>query len=51
MTKLTKYMYKYVASYYEHAGFFTRVIWRIRLRLMSDTQVINEYYRITRRAR
>lgn len=50
MTKLTQYMAKYVKNYYAKAGVLTRLKWHIKLKFMTDTEIINEYYRITRRA-
>lgn len=51
MTKLTDYMTKYVKAYYESSDVLTRLIWRIKLKLMTDTKIIKEYYRITRRVK
>lgn len=51
MTKLTDYMTKYVKAYYDSADVLTRLIWRIKLNFMSDTKIIQEYYRITRRVK
>lgn len=51
MTKLTEYMTKYVKTYYDNSNVLTRLIWRIKLKFMTDTQIIEEYYRITRRVK
>ena len=47
MTKITNYMYKYLLTACDDADPFTRFIWRLRVKLMSDKQIRETYYAIT----
>lgn len=47
MTKLTNKMLKYLLSAYDNADPITRLIWRLRVRLMTDEKIMQTYYALT----
>lgn len=47
MTKITNKMLKYLLSVYDNADPVTRFIWRFRVMLMSDDQIMKTYYQLT----
>lgn len=47
MTKLTNKMLKYLLSAYDNADPITRLIWRLRVRLMTDEKIMQTYYMLT----
>ena len=49
MTKLTKTMLKYLLSVYDNADPVTRYLWKLRVMIMSDKQVMDTYYQLTDR--
>lgn len=49
MTKLTSNMLRYLLSVYDNADPVTRFIWRLRVMLMSDKQIMDTYYQLTDR--
>lgn len=49
MTKITNKMLKYLLSIYDNADPVTRFLWRVRVMLMTDDQIMKTYYQFTDR--
>lgn len=49
MTKLTNTMLKYLLSVYADSDPITRFLWRVRVMLMSDDEIMKTYYELTDR--
>lgn len=47
MTKITKTMLKYLLSAFDNADPITRALWRLRVKLMTDEQIMKTYYQMT----
>ena len=47
MTKITNYMYKYLLTAYADADPVTQFIWRLRVKMMSDKEIVKTYYALT----
>jgi len=49
MTKLTRQMQRYLMSCYEDSNWLTRVLWAWKVSRMTDSEIIETYYTMTRR--